>query len=225
MNYSDTTVIIPVKDEPAVGAVARQVLKELKGCKVIVIYKDDADRENVDFADKNMALMKQKGNGKGVACMQAAKRVNTRILCLIDGDATYEAKDLKKAIALVRGGADLAIGNRLNNLDREAMPAFIEFGNRVITQTSNLLYGLMLTDSQSGLRAIRKEAFDRLHLTEEFFGIETEMNVMAIKNCFKVVETPISYHKRIGNSKQVKMLDGVKLLLTDFKFLFRGPQE
>ncbi|MDE1833317.1 MAG: glycosyltransferase [Candidatus Micrarchaeota archaeon] len=223
MDYSDTTVIIPVKDEPAVGMVARQVLKELKNCKVIVIYKDEADRDNVGFSDRNMTVMRQKGSGKGVACVQAARKVKTDILCFIDGDATYEARDLKKAVALVRGGADMALGNRLNRLDREAMPAFIEVGNRIITQTANLLYGLRLTDSQSGLRAIRKGAFDRLQLSEQFFGIETEMNVMAIKNGFKVVETPIGYHKRIGSSKQVKTLDGVKLLLTDFKFLFRKP--
>lgn len=224
MDYSDTTVIIPVKDEPAVGAVARQVLKELKNCRVIVIYKDDADRHNVGFSDKNMILIKQRGSGKGVACVQAAKRVDTKILCFIDGDATYDAKDLKKVVSLVRNGADMALGNRLYRLDREAMPAFIEFGNRVITQTANILYGLRLGDSQSGLRAIRKSAFDRLGLMEQFFGIETEMNVMSRKNGFKVVETPIAYHKRIGNSKQVKTLDGVKLLLLDFKFLFRNPK-
>ncbi|MDE1810718.1 MAG: glycosyltransferase [Candidatus Micrarchaeota archaeon] len=221
MDYSDTTVIIPIKDEPAVGKVAREVLKELKGCKVIVIFKDDSDRQNVGFADKNMTLMKQRGNGKGVACMQAAKKVRTEILCLIDGDATYDAKDLKKVIDLVRNGADLAVGNRLHHLDREAMPTFIEVGNKVITQTANLLYGLRLSDSQSGLRAIRTEVFNRLGLQEEFFGIETEMNVMARKGGYKVVEVPISYYKRIGTSKQVKTLDGVKLLLTDFKFLFR----
>ena len=225
MDYSDTTVIIPVKDEPAVGTVARQVLKELKNCKVIVIYKDDSDRENVGFADKNLMLMKQRGSGKGVACVQAAKRVKTEIMCFIDGDATYEARDLRKAVALVRGGADMALGNRLRRLDREAMPAFIEVGNKIITQTANMLYGMRLADSQSGLRAIRKSAFDKLGLREQFFGIETEMNVMSRKNGFRVVETPIGYHKRIGSSKQVKALDGVKLLLTDFKFLFRGPHE
>lgn len=220
MDYSDTTVIIPVKDEPAVGRVARAVLKTLENCKVIVIYKDEKDKRHVNFRNKNLRLVAQKGSGKGTAVVQAAKLANTDIMCLIDGDATYDANDLKKVVNLVRHGADLALGNRFKSLDRESMPHFIEFGNRVITIVANILYNLHIEDSQTGLRAIRKSAFDSLILNEEGFGIETEMNVKSGAKGFKIVETPIHYYKRVGESKQVKVPDGLKLLMLDLKFLF-----
>lgn len=218
MDYSDTTVVIPIKDEPAVGKVARDVSDALPGCRIIVIYKGGpAPRlESV----RNAAVVRQRGNGKGNACLQAAKLIGTDIMCFIDGDATYEAKDLRKVVAMVRDGADLALGNRLDGLDRRAMPAFIEFGNRVISGVANLLYFMRVEDTQTGLRALRKGVFDALGLGEQYFGIESEMTIKARKRGLKIAETPIKYYSRVGSSKQMKLIDGVRLLLLDFKFIF-----
>jgi dolichol-phosphate mannosyltransferase len=222
-DYSDTTVVIPVKDEPSVGRVAAQVLKELQGCRVIVIYKNsDSNRPKLrkEIAHR-VLLLKQKGTGKGVACVQAAEHVRTPIMCLIDGDATYDARDLRKLVELVRKGAKMAIGNRLVNLDRRAMPGVIEFGNKILTLAGNAIYGLELRDSQTGLRAIRKSAFEQMKLRETHFGIETEMNIKAKKMNMNVEEVPVHYYVRVGESKQpFKPLNGVRLFLVNFKFLF-----
>jgi dolichol-phosphate hexosyltransferase len=219
MDYSDTTVMIPVKDEPAVGTVTRRVLKNLPGCRAVIIYKGYDGKLELGFSDKRLTVIKQKGSGKGYAVVQAARQIHSEIMCLIDGDATYEVNDLKKAIELVRQGADMALGDRLTGMDIEAMPAFIQFGNKVITVVANIIYGMDLKDSQTGLRAIRKSAFDSLDLKEQYFGIESELNVKGKKKGFKIVEMPTKYYKRVGESKQMKLIDGIKLLLLDFKWI------
>jgi hypothetical protein len=220
MDYSDTTVMIPVKNEPAAGQVTREVLRKLPGSKVLVVYKGDRKILNINFKDRRMRMVEQHDSGKGRGVRHALKFVDTEILCLIDGDATYSVDDLKKVIKLVREGADMAIGDRLSRLDRRSMPRFIEFGNKVITVMANLLYGMSLEDSQTGLRAIRKNAISRLELSEPGFGIESELNIRSRKAGFKIAETPIKYSVRVGESKQMKLIDGIKLLLLDFKFLF-----
>ncbi len=220
MYYSDTTVLIPVKDEPAAGQVAKTVLQKLNNCKVLVIYKGDRKILGINFEHDKMRIIEQHDSGKGAAVREALKHVDTKILCLIDGDATYHVDDLKTVINMVRNGADLALGNRFENLHREAMPFFIEFGNKVITVTANVLYGLSLNDSQTGLRAVRMSALRKLTLRESGFGIESEMNIKAQKAGLRIEETPIKYSMRVGDSKQMKLIDGVKLLLLDFKFLF-----
>lgn len=218
-DYSDTTVLIPVKNEPAAGKVTREALRKLKNCRVLVIYKGDRKILNINFRHKNLRVIEQRDIGKGAAVRRAIKLISTPILCLIDGDATYSVDDLKRAIAMVRKGADMAIGNRFAKLDRDAMPAYVEFGNRMITLVANLLYGMSIVDSQTGLRAIRKSMIDRLELREKGFGIESEMNIKTRKAGFKIVELPISYSVRVGSSKQMKFADGIKLLLQDFKYL------
>ncbi len=220
MDYSDTTVVIPIKDEPAAANVVREVSKALHNCRIIVVYKGDVSLSRSERELKNTVFVKQRGTGKGNACIQVAKLVKTEIMCFIDGDSTYDSNDLKKVVARIRNGADLALGNRLKDLDRKAMPAFVEFGNRTITNTANLLYNMHVRDSQTGLRAIRTHVFNALMLKEQYFGIESEMTIKTCKRGFKVEEVPINYYERVGNSKQMKLVDGVKLFLLDFKFLF-----
>jgi hypothetical protein len=218
MDFSDTTVIIPVKDEPATEKVVRGVLRELPHCRAIVIYKGEP---HIGKGDLGVTVAKQSGSGKGTACRQAARLVKTRIMCFIDGDSTYEPRDLRKLVQLVRDGADMTMGDRYAMMQDGSMPFYIRLGNHVLTMVANALYLMHLRDSQTGIRAIRKAAFDALHTRETHFGIETEMAVMAKKKGLKVVEIPAHYYRRVGQSKQMKLIDGIKLLFIDFKFLFR----
>ena len=39
MDYSDTTVIVPVKDEPAVAEVVRDVSRALRNCRIKQVMK------------------------------------------------------------------------------------------------------------------------------------------------------------------------------------------
>lgn len=226
VDYSDTTVIIPVKDEPAVGMVASDALKLLKGCKVIIIYKSDSgrfglmDKNGRKFSHSDITLIRQNDSGKGMACIYAGRHVTTPVMCFIDGDATYDVRDLKKMIALVRKGTDMVLGDRLSKVDIGAMPRFIQTGNWVLTATANLLYGMNLRDSQTGIRAMKKSSWDRLDLRERNFGIETEMNIKARKEGMEIAEIPVNYYLRVGTTKQRKFIDGVKLFLTNFRFLF-----
>jgi dolichol-phosphate hexosyltransferase len=216
MDYSDTTVIIPVKDEPAVEKVTKDVFGALKNCNVIIIHKGSLDMR---FRHKNLTIIKQADSGKGYACERAAKYVTTEIMCFIDGDRTYEVDDLKKVIILVREGADMALGNRISNIKHDSMPRYVRFGNWVLTATGNLFFGLKIKDSQTGLRAIRTICFRKLELNEQYFGIESEMNIKAKKKGYKIAETRAKYYIRVGMSKQFKLVDGLKLFLLNFKLL------
>ena len=218
MPYGDATIIVPVRDEPAVGAVVGDIFRKVPGCKIIVIYKG-----SVGGLPKHNGLkvIEQRDSGKGRAMVEASRHVTTPIMCFIDGDGTYDTKDLTKVIEQVRHGADLALGARLR-LGKGAMTAKIKFGNGVLTILANLFFGLRLKDSQTGLRAIKKQAFDKLHLQEIHFGIEEEMNIMSKKGHLVIKEVPISYYARKGTVAQhSKNVGGLRLLGVIFKLLFR----
>ncbi len=219
MDYSDTTVLIPVKDEPAAGRVAKEALRKLPGARVMVVYKGDRSVLGINFRNARMSVVEQTDSGKGAAVRSAMKRISTPIFCLIDGDATYSVDDLRKVIGMVRDGADLALGDRFHKLDRKAMPLFIEVGNKIITVVANALYGMRIHDSQTGLRAVKTSTVTRLGLRENGFGIESEMNIKSKKAGLRIEEAPIGYGVRVGPSKQMKFIDGVKLLILDFRFL------
>ncbi len=218
-DYSDAAIIIPVKNEPryAIDYVVEDILKNLPGASIIVIYKGHVEIGKKYL--KRITLVKQKSDGKGAACYEASKYADRDIMCFIDGDKTYHAKDLRKLINEVRNGTDLAIGNRMRNLKGSIMPFYIRFGNKILTLTLNLLYGTNVKDSQTGLRAIRKSAFDLLNMSERYFGFEEEMLIKAKRKNLRISELPISYSAREGISKQFKPIDGLKLLGILFKHL------
>ncbi len=220
MDYSDTAIILPVKNEPYAKKVLSEIIRSLPHSKIIIAYSGKVD-DLKQFCRKkpNIVFLKQKGKGKGNACIDAFKLINTKFLGLIDADGTYEVKDLKRAINSLRKGGDMVIGQRIAN-DNEAMPLYIKFGNWVITEVANLIYGMHLKDSQTGLRAIRTAALKTLNLYEQGFGIESEINIKMHKKGYSIKEIHISYHKRKGGrSNQFKLLDGLKLLAIDFKFI------
>ncbi len=216
MDYSDTTVVIAVKDEPAVESVVKEVFKALPGCCIIVIYKGSI---HIKHKNAKLKVIKQTGSGKGVALAQVGKHIDTDITAFIDGDGTYDVRALRKVVQLVRSGAGMAIGNRFGKLGKDSMAGYIQLGNHVLTITGNLLYGMKLRDSQTGLRAIKSSIFKTLNLTEPHFGVETEMNIKVRKRGYNIEEIPINYYERVGETKHFKLVGGFKLFLVNFKFL------
>ncbi len=221
MNYSDTTIILPVKNEPYASHILNDILKILPNSKVIIAYSGNIDDLKSYKSNSQITFLKQTGKGKGNACIESFNLVKTKFVGLVDSDGTYDITDLAKAIALIRKGGDMVMGQRIA-VSREAMPDYIRFGNWVITTVANILYGMHLKDSQTGLRIIRTQALKSIKLTEQEFGIESEINIKMHKKGYGIKEMPIKYHKRLGsNSKQIKFLDGIKLLIIDFKFFLK----
>ena len=54
MDYGDTTVMIPVKDEPATESVVKAVFAALPNCKIIVVYKGNL---NLSLKHKNLKIV------------------------------------------------------------------------------------------------------------------------------------------------------------------------
>jgi hypothetical protein len=222
-DFSDTTVVIPAKDEEAVYEVVKDVLRDLPGCRAMVLYNGYGGKALKFASPRVYAYPAPVGKGRAIIMMQRKRLLKTPILCFIDGDATYDPKDLRKMIPMVRQGYGMVLGNRLDGVSIESMPRWIEFGNRVITLVANILYGLNLRDSQTGLRAIDTKAFQALELTEPQFGIETEMDIKIKKMGLKIGELRAKYYIRKGETKQVK-IGGIKHILIELKFLFYSPR-
>lgn len=76
-----------------------------------------------------------------------------------------------------------------------------------------LLTRKLITDSQTGLRAFKKEFLQEISLESYGYEIETEITVKSLKNGFKLKEIPISCHKRRHNISKLRILsDGFKIL-------------
>jgi hypothetical protein len=90
-----------------------------------------------------------------------------------------------------------------------------------------LFSGARIRDSQCGLRAIRREAYDRLELKAKGMEFASEMILKAARRGLHVAEVPIPYDLRIGDSKLSTVRDGWRhlrfLLISSPGWAFMAP--
>jgi dolichol-phosphate mannosyltransferase len=149
------------------------------------------------------------GKGKGQAIRQALGETTTDIVVFIDADGSHDPKDIPALVAPIAAGkADLVIGSRGKGGSDELHGTFGQFiryvGSQLIMLAINYRWGVRLSDSQNGFRAIRRDVGLALDLKSNLTTIEQEMLMRALKRGYRVDEVAShEYERRWGTSKVV----------------------
>lgn len=122
----------------------------------------------------------------------------------IDADGQHHPDDLVKGIKLIMcGDTDLLIGSRL--LDSTGMSKTKIIGNKGLSFITYCLFGINVTDSQSGLRIFSKKALNSLEWKTTGYEFCSEMIWRAKQQNLRIKEFPIraiytDYSKRKGQN-------------------------
>ncbi len=211
-------------DEKAIGPSVKQ-FKELKEVvSVVVVDNNCIDNTALEAKKAGAQVVKEPVQGYGSACMRALKeaRKTGNLICLVEGDMTFSASDLKKLTAYIEN-ADMVLGTRTTAeiIDSDSQVTwFMRYGNLFIAKLLQLRFWakVRLTDVGCTYRIIRPEALnkiiDKLYVKGHYFS--PHMILIALENDLKVIEVPVTLKKRVGESKGVGD-DTVKGLITGFK--------
>ena len=209
------SVIIPTMNEPAIADVLHDVFDALQQYSVEVIVVDKSkDETAMRAAELGAKVIHQTGTGYGDAYLTGFKHVSedTETVVILDGDYTYDPYDIPKLLQPINDGADVVIGTRFALMDKGAMSRRNVLGNRMLTALLRSLYHVRLTDSQSGMRAIRRSALDRLRLQSPNMPFASEMIIEAQKENLAITEVPIRYRTRVGQAKLDPFRDAFSIL-------------
>jgi hypothetical protein len=124
------------------------------------------------------------------------------LIVFLDGDySDYPEEMVKLFEPIISGEADLVIGSRLSG-QREpgAMLPHAYLGNVLFSLLLRMFCGIKVTDL-GPFRAIRKDLLVGLDLQEYTYGWTLEMMIKAARQGLRVAEVPVSYRKRLGQSK------------------------
>lgn len=196
----DVCVLIPTLDEgPSIGHVIDGFAEE--GFERILVVDGHSTDDTVDVAREHGAEVRiQTGTGKGQAVREGFDAVERPYVLLVDGDGTYRPEDAADMIQPFQEGAEHVIGNRFADLRPGAMTRLNQVGNRLINRVFNLIHGRDFRDILSGYRALSTESIDRMQLTADGFGIETEMAVECVRNDIPTAVVDITYRPRPDRS-------------------------
>jgi dolichol-phosphate mannosyltransferase len=202
------TVVVPAKDEEGLIGEIIDVVRPYAD-DVLVVDGHSTDRTREIALAHGARVLIDGGLGKGDAIRLALKEATTEIVVFFDADGSHEPRDIPKLVApLVAGEADLIIASRGRGGSDEFHADFEQFiryiGSQLITLAINYRWNVRLTDSQNGLRAIRRDVGIRLGLKSNLTTIEQEMLIKALKKGYRVREIAShEYERKWGSSKVV----------------------
>jgi dolichol-phosphate mannosyltransferase len=206
----DLTIVIPVKDEAAtIAAVVRACRPYAREVLVVVhAATQDATAERAGAAGAR--VIADRGRGKGDAMRLAWGQVGTPLTVFIDGDGSHDAEDIPRLVApILCGEADHVSASRLMGGSSELHGGFDEFlrlaGSSFITACINWRFGVRLSESQNGFRAIRTDVLRRLDLRSNHTTIEQEMVVTSIARGYRMAEVPSHEYARAGGVSHISV--------------------
>ena len=139
--------------------------------------------------------------GYGRACWEAAQASVGDVLLFVDGDGAADPQEASRLLTEIQRGADLVIGVR----ERPApgsMTAPQRWGNALACALMRLIWGVPARDL-GPYRAIRRSAFDALHMRDRAYGWTVEMQVRAHRIGLRVAQCPVAWHARIAGQSKI----------------------
>jgi len=227
------SVVIPCLNEAenieqcvgdALGALA---LAEISG-EVIVADNGSSDGSAELAENAGARVIHEPVRGYGSAYLAGFAAAQGQYIVMADADLTYDFNEIPRFLAELEVGADLVIGDRMQNIHPGAMPWHHRYiGNPLLSNFLNLLFHTGVSDAHCGMRALRRDRLDVLDLRATGMEFASEMVVRAAKAKLDIRQFPIEYHPRGGESKLSSFRDGWRhlrfLILHSPRHLFIAP--
>ena len=184
----------------------------------------DGTREHLkDLENKYKVLYHEKNQGKGAAIRTGMAHITGDIMVIQDADLEYDPNDYEELVKLiVENKADVVYGSRLTGAKPSRSFMFTHLlGNKLLTLTTNLLYGATLTDMETCYKAFRTSFLEGVIIKSDRFDFEPEITAKMLKKRARLYELPISYYGReYAEGKKITWVDGIHAILELIRFRF-----
>lgn len=197
------SVVIPTRNEASALAHVLADIPAWLVTEVLVVDSNSTDGTPEVAERMGARVIREPRRGYGQACLTGIAHCNAPdIIVFLDGDYSDRPAELPRLLEpIAEGRADITIGSRLSGPRVQgAMAWHAAFGNRLAALLIRILFRLNITDL-GPFRAARAEVLRKLELEETTYGWAVEMILKGASQGFRVVEVPVSYHPRIGESK------------------------
>ncbi len=208
------SVVIPCLNEAenieSCVTAAREAIARMGVPGEVVVADNDSEDDSARLAEAagaRVVLERRRGYGSAYLAGFAASR--GKYIVMADADLTYDFNEIPRFVEELDKGAEMVIGDRMDNIHPGAMPWLHQYvGNPILTGLLNLFFRTGISDAHCGMRALRRDVLPRLDLRTTGMEFASEMVIRASKEKLRIAEFPIQYHPRGGESKLSSFRDG-----------------
>ena len=223
----DTYVVLPAYNEstriqPVIDEIAE------KGYNIIIVNDGSSDN-TLDVVKESKRKYPERihiyslpiNRGVGVATQtgfEAVLNFNPKYIVSMDSDGQHSADDLGAVIMpLVTGQAQAVIGVR----PLEDMPRSRNYANAIMNLLTKIFYRVDVSDSQTGFRAITREALEKITINATGYLISSEFIREINDNDIPFAEVPIkTIYTPETQAKGTNTTAAIKILLQMIKHQF-----
>jgi glycosyltransferase involved in cell wall biosynthesis len=213
-NGNKVTVVFPAyNEEDNITAAVNDFTAVDVIDEVLVVNNNSRDRTPERAAAAGARVVTETTQGYGAALRRGLCDAAGDYIILAEPDGTFVGRDVIKLLAYA-ADFDMVCGTRTTReliWDQANMGWFLRFGNIIVAKFLQLLFNApSLSDCGCTLRLIRREARDCIvdKLTVDASHFLPEMVIVALRQQLKVIEVPVNYRGRIGESKITGTLKG-----------------
>ena len=231
-------VVIPaLNEEESIGSTVQRCLEarerivrvgHIRDVTITVVSDGSTDRtaeiacEIASRVPSVSVIVFEKNRGYGAAIKEGFASSTGELVAFLDADGTCDPNYFGElCYTLQQEDAAIALGSRMGS--NSQMPRIRRLGNTIYALLLGTLSGQAVSDTASGMRVIRRDALGVLYPLPDGLHFTPAMSARALMSNQRIVEIPMAYAERVGESKLHVMRDGVRFLLAirDAALLYR----
>lgn len=205
---AEILILIPAyNEEDSVASLAQVLPDSIYGLKAVpIVLVDGATDATAKLArEQGLAVCEAPINrGQGAALKMGYKiavLAQVSIVAIVDADGQWNPHDLESIVEpLVEDLADFVQGSRVLGSTQVGDPVR-DLGVTVFAKVISVLISKKVTDTSSGIRALRSELFERIRLQEPQYQ-SSELLISAAFAGARLCEIPVTMSKRSGGSSK-----------------------
>jgi glycosyltransferase involved in cell wall biosynthesis len=232
------SVVIPAYNEKNT---IHEILRRVRAVPIQkeIIVVDDCSTDGTREALRTMTerdgdlkvIFHERNQGKGAALRTGFRHATGQIVIVQDADLEYDPAQYPELIQpIVEDQADVVFGSRFIGETHRILYYWHSVANKYLTQLSNMLTNLNLTDMEVCYKVFRREVIQGIRLKSDRFGFEPEVTAKVARFKFpaedgrpgrscRIYEVPVSYYGRTyREGKKIGMKDGFQALYCILRF-------
>jgi glycosyltransferase involved in cell wall biosynthesis len=181
--------------------------------EIVVVDNNSHDATASEAAAAQARVVGERKQGYGHALRRGLREATGDLIILAEPDGTFVGRDILKLLAYA-DDFDMVCGTRTTReliWQQANMGWFLRIGNWAVAKLIQLLYGgPSLSDCGCTLRLTHRQALARFadDLTVGGSHFLPEMVILGLKRGLRIIEVPVNYRDRIGESKITGTLSG-----------------
>lgn len=212
------SVIVPVYNERhTIDTLLRRVLDAPLPIRREVLVGDDGStdgtRDLLDrwrgTADVHIEFMPS-NVGRGGVIKALWRQAQGSLIIHQDADLEYDPNEYGRLVApLLADQADVVYGSRFKG-QIAGMRIANGIGNRLLTWSCRMLYGVQITDLMTCYKVYRASLVDGLKIDADGFDFEAELTARFVQQGARFAEVPISFSGRTAEEgKKIRAIDAL----------------